>query len=188
MCCATHHLLVLDFGQREYFWSEVRKEGETKLRFKTDYDKTSTRCLNKKSWNIMVCKMAMSTWWNYNKTHCNVKWACGEVKYPCGANSIDCHVWECVWMVTQGQWSQVDKWCAVNRLLGDRIWYGDRGPRKTQKLAELAEGTYTWWYDETTICLWQCPGRTETETELTCDTEHNSTCQGNLQAKRRWGL
>ena len=48
--------------ERNYFWSEVRKEGKTKLRFKTDYDKTSTQCLNKKSWNIRVCNMAMSTW------------------------------------------------------------------------------------------------------------------------------
>ena len=28
--------------------------------------------------------------------HGNVKLACGEVKYSCGANSIDCHVQKCV--------------------------------------------------------------------------------------------
>ena len=52
-----------------WFWTErilleqSEKGGKTKLRFKTGYDKTSTRCLNKKGWNIMVCKMAVSTWW-----------------------------------------------------------------------------------------------------------------------------
>ena len=28
--------------------------------------------------------------------HGNVKQACGEAKYLCGANSIDCHVSKCV--------------------------------------------------------------------------------------------
>ena len=28
--------------------------------------------------------------------HGNVKQACGEVKYPCGVNSVDCRVWKCV--------------------------------------------------------------------------------------------
>ena len=45
----------------------------------------------------------------YKKMHGKMKQAYGEAKYPCGANSVDCRVWECVWMVTQGQWSQVDK-------------------------------------------------------------------------------
>ena len=40
------YLSLISDGEK-YFWSEVRKEGKTKLRFKTDYDKTSTQCLNK---------------------------------------------------------------------------------------------------------------------------------------------
>ena len=42
---------------------EQSEEGrKTKSRFKTDFDKTSTRCLNKKRRNIRVCNMATSTW------------------------------------------------------------------------------------------------------------------------------
>ena len=41
------YLSLISNGEN-YFWSEVGKEGKTKLRFKTDYNKKSTQCLNKK--------------------------------------------------------------------------------------------------------------------------------------------
>ena len=42
----TYLSLILD--RENYFWRKVRKEGKTKSIFKTDYDKKSTQCLNKK--------------------------------------------------------------------------------------------------------------------------------------------
>ena len=72
--------------------------------------------------------------------HDNVKQACGEVKYPCGANSIDCHVQKRVKGYTRTVELGVGVMCCG--LLCDRIWYDDGGPGMTQNLAELVEGMY----------------------------------------------
>ena len=68
----------------------MRKEGKTKLTFKTNYDKTSKMCewLHKDS----------------------------------GARYRSDVLW--------------------NGLLHDHVWYDDRGPRMTRKLAKLTEGMY----------------------------------------------
>ena len=67
-----------------------------------------------------------------------MKRACGEAKYPCGANSVDCHVRKCVKGYTRTVELGVGVMC--HEMVCYVIVFGMIG--MTRNLAELAEGTY----------------------------------------------
>ena len=103
-----------------------------------------------------------------------MKPAYGEVKCLCGANSVDCHVQERVWMIarTVESGEQVMKpWIdyyviVFSMVTEDPEWHGNlpnlwRGRMCDDMVKQL--------YACSSVAIW-----TETETELTCDTERNN--------------
>ena len=106
--------------------------------------------------------------------HGRMKPAYGEIKCSCGANSVDCHVQERVWMIarTVESGEQVMKpWIdyymiVFSMVTEDPEWHGNlpnlrRGRMHDDMVKQL--------YACGSVAIW-----TETETELTCDTERNT--------------
>ena len=113
--------------------------------------------------------------WNikYKKTHGRMKPAYGEIKCSRGANSVDCCVQEHVWMIARTVESSeqvmkpwIDYYVIVFSMVTEDLeWHGN--------LPNLRRGRT---HDDMVKQLYACGSvaiRTETETELTCDTERN---------------